>query len=451
MSRPALLHAALTAALVLCAAPSRAQVPAAPDTALGGFLEQLSDSTDDYFGLSAAPLDTAGLDTVLMDTATQPRRRLALGLRPSYDFNRVDGNTWGGALTVRDAATDDGEAVNGLGRLEGALQRAVGPRTTLGGGRYTNRLWLAQRPFDLGLWAGHRTARLDRDEEKAASGLLRALVSGEDAAQYLRGDGFEGSLEHSHGAWRARVGWRDLLESPLVTTTRWNLFDRPLVSPGNLAATRGRTREAGYAFSLRWPRLPLTTEVEYWTASRRLGSDFEYRRTRAAAALELPLGRVAALVPQFAYGRLTGDAIPQAAFYLGGDGTMRSWPDDARAGTGMAIARLELASAGDLFETLHVPHSGALPLQGAVYVGTGAVWGRDPFTGTVVRGLDWPDARDWRSEIGASLLLRSVLFSPDGALRCTCAWPVGPEAGGPRWSVWVSRSFDLLHFAPKDE
>ncbi len=445
MSRPVLLSAALAAALLLTATPARAQVPAAPDTALGGFLRELADSTDGYFGLAAAPTDTAGLDTVLVDSASRPARRLAAGLAPDYDFNRVDGNTWGGTLTLRDGNQEPGEP--GFGRLAGQLARAVGPRTTLGGARYTNRLPAAGGSLALDLWAGRRTDRLDRDDDERALDFLRAFVTGDDASQYLRADGFAGSLDHGHGVWRARVAWRDLWHSPLATTASWNLLDRRLVTPGNLAAAPGRTREAGYALSLRWPWLPLVTEVEYQTASRRLGSDFEYRRTRAAAALDLSLGRVAALVPQFAYGRLTGDAVPQAAFYLGG-GTMRSLHRDARAGTGLAVARLELVTAGDLLETLRLPHSGALPLRGAVFGTTSAVWGRDPYTGAVVRGDDWPGRRDWRGEVGVSLLFQSALFSPGSTLRTSCAWPVGPDAGGPRWSVSVSHPLDLLRFAP---
>jgi hypothetical protein len=452
MSRPVLFRSALAAALLLLAAPARAQVPAAPDTALGGFLEQLSDSTDGYFGLSAAPLDTAGLDTVLMDTATRPTRRLSARLMPSYDFNRVDGNTWGATLTLRDAGTDAQRGPDaGFGRLAGSLERAMGPRTTLGGARYTNRVRVAGQPLDLDLWGGRRTARLDRDDDERALDLVRALVTGDDATQYLRADGFAGSVDHSHGAWRVRAGWRDLLQSPLATTASWNLLDQPLTSPGNLAAARGRTREAGYAVSLRWPRLPLVTEAEYQTSSRRLGSDFEYRRTRAAAALDLALGRVAALVPQFAYGRLSGEAVPQAAFYLGGSRTMRSLHRDERAGTGLAIAKLELLGAGDLLETLRLPRSAAFPLQGALFAATSAVWGRDPFTGAVVRGLDWPDRSDWHSEVGASLIFHSALFSPEASLRYSCAWPIGPGDHGARWSLSVSRPLDLLHFPPKDE
>ena len=450
MNRPGLPCLVPLAALLLTAAPALAQSPAAPDTALGGFLEQLSDSTDLYFGLSAAPTDTAGLDTVLLDTATQPRRRLALGLSPSYDFNRVDGNTWGGTLTLRDARTD-GEEANGLGRLAGSLERAVGSRTTLGGVRYRNRLRMPDRSLGLDLWGGRRTARLDRDHDERALDLLRALLSGNDASQYLREEGFAGALDHTRGPWRARVGWRDVRQSPLATAVTWNLFDEPLLSPGNLAAARGRTREAGYALSLRWPRVPLVTEVEYQTSSRKLGSDFEYRRTRAAAALDLSLGRVAALVPQFAYGRLSGEAVPQAAYYLGGSRTLRSLHRDERAGTGLAVAKLELVGAADLLEALRLPGAGTLPLRGALFAATSAVWGRDPFTGEVRGGVDWPERREWRSEVGGSLLFHSALVPPQALVRLSCAWAVGPGASGARWGLSVSRALDLLRLPPRDE
>ena len=450
MSAPrAVAAAALLLAAALAAGAARAQAPAARDSALDGFLGRLSDSTDGYFGLSAAPTDTAGLDTVLTDTATRPRHRLRAGLRPGYDFSRVDGNVWGLTLTLRDERDDPDRT--GAGRLSGRLARAVGSRTTLGGVRYTNRLWLARRPFDLDLWGGRRTARLDRDDDERALDFLRALLTGNDASQYLREEGLDGTLDHTRGPWRARVGWHDVLQSPLATTVTWNVFDEPLISPGNLAAARGRAREADYALGLRWPRVPLVTEVACQTSSRRLGSDFEYRRVRAAAALDLSLGRAAALVPQFAYGRLSGETIPQAAFYLGGSRTMRSLHRDERAGTGLAVARLELIGAADLLETLRLPGAEAFPLRGALFAATSAVWGRDPFTGEVRGGVDWPDRREWRSEVGGSLLFHSALVSPQALVRLSCAWAVGPGASGARWGLSVSRALDLLRLPPRDE
>ncbi len=426
-------------ALAVTAPPlALAQAPAAPDTSLGGFLEQLSDSTDRYFGISAAPTDTAGLDTVLADTATRPRRRLEFGFWPTFDFSRVDGSTPGCSGSLGITAPEPGRA--GWGRLRGGIARANGPRVTLGNVRYANRLWLGHQPFDLDLWGGRKTAHLDRDDENLF-GRVGAFLTGSDWTQYYRDEGFAGSVAHPHGWWRASAGYRDLLQSPLHTTATWNLLDQDLEMPGNLAATRGRAHELEYTAAARWPRLPLHTEIGYQTSSRRLGSDFEYRRVRAAVGLDLSLGHVASLVPQFAWGRLTGDEVPQASFYLGGREMLRSLPRDQLGGTGMALAKLDLIGAQDLLALLHIPHPAMLPLQGALFAASGATWGRDPYTGAVVRGGDWPDPRDWVSEAGVSLLYASALFPP---LHFSYAWPIGPRAGEGRWSVSFSRPLDLL-------
>ncbi len=435
---------ALATALV-ASRPAAAQEPAEPDTSLGGFLEAFSDSTDRYFGISAAPVDTAGLDTVLFDSTLRPQRRLELGFSPTFDFSRVDGSTPGLSGSLGVTAPEPGHT--GWGRLRGGIARANGPRVNLGGVRYTNRLWLARQPFDLDLWSGRKTAHLDRDDEGLLS-MVGAFLAGSDWTQYYRSEGFEGSVEHRQGWWRASAGFRDLLQSPLRTTATWNLFDQDLVRSGNLAATRGRTHELEYAAAAHWPRLPLRTEIAYQTSSRRLGSDFEYRRVRAAAGLDLSLGSVASLVPQFAWGRQTGDELPQAAFYLGGHELLRSLPRDQLGGTGMAIAKLDLICAQDLLALLHIPHPAALPLQGAIFAASGAMWGRDPYTGTVVRGGDWPDSRDWLSEAGVSLLYNTALFP---ALHLSYAWPIGPRAGEGRWSVSFSRPLDLLRAEPESE
>ena len=219
-----LLAAALVAALA-AAPPAAAQSPAASDTSLGGFLGQFSDSTDRYFGISAAAVDTAGLDTVLADSARRPRRRLELGFSPTFDFSRVDGSTPGLSGSLGVTAPEPGHT--GWGRLRGGISRANGPRVTLGSVRYANRLWLDHQPFDLNLWGGRKTADLDRDEDDLLS-RVDAFLNGSDWTQYCRNDGFEGSIAHRHGWWRASAGYRDLLHSPLRTTaTRaraWNIW-----------------------------------------------------------------------------------------------------------------------------------------------------------------------------------------------------------------------------------
>jgi hypothetical protein len=439
------LAIALATALAAAPRPAAAQAPAAPDTSLGGFLEAFSDSTDRYFGISAAPVDTAGLDTVLFDSALRPPRRLQFGFSPTFDFSRVDGSTPG--LSASLSVTPSEPKRSGWGNLRGGIAHANGPDVMLGNVRYTNRLWLARQPFDLGLWGGRKTAHLDRDDEGLLA-LARAFLWGSDWTQYHRNEGFEGSVAHQHGWWQASAGYRDLLQSPLPTTATWNLFDRDLELPWNLPATRGRIHEFEYTAAARWPRLPLRTEIGYLTSSRRLGSDFEYRRLHAAAGLDLTLGRRASLVPQFSYGRLTGDLLPQASFYLGGGSTLRSLHRSEQGGTGMALAKLDLIGAQDLLALLRIPHPAALPLQGALFAASGALWGRDPYTGTVLRGGSWPDRRDWVSEAGASLLYNSALFP---TLHFSYAWPLGPGAREGRWTVSFTRPLDLLGAEPESD
>ena len=438
------LAIALVTTLATAPRPAAAQTPAASDTSLGGFLGAFSDSTDRYFGISAVPVDTAGLDTVLFDSARRPRRRLELGFSPTFDFSRVDGSTPGLSGSIGVTAPELGHT--GWGKLQGGISRANGPHVTLGGVRYKNPLVLARQPFDLDLWGGRRTAHLDRDDEDFLR-MVGAFLLGSDWTQYYRSEGFEGSVTHRQGWWRASAGYRDVLQSPLHTTATWNLFGRDLERPGNLAATRGRAHELEYTATAQWPRLPLRTEIGYQTSSRRLGSDFEYRRLRAAAGLDLSLGHFASLVPQFSYGRLTGDLVPQASFFLGGSSTLRSLHRDERGGSGLALAKLDLIGAQDLLAVLHIPHPAVLPLQGALFAATGALWGRDPYTGAVVRGGNWPDQRDWVSEAGVSLLYNSALFP---TLHCSYARPIGPGPHEGRWTMWFARPLDLLRSEPEE-
>jgi hypothetical protein len=445
------LHLVAAAAVLLLAAavPSRGQTPAARDTSLEGFLGGLSDSTDRYFGLSAAPLDTTDLDFVL-DDFTGSRRRFTFGITPSFDFNRVDGSTPGLAVAVGEEPSEPEHT--SWGDLMGIVARANGPGRVLGGARYANRLWLRGQPLDVRLWAGRRTMPLNRKHEGRLLTAASALLFGSDWSHYLRADGATVSLSHTRGRWRARARYRHLLESPLRTTATWNLARRDPEMPWNLAAAQGRNRELGYLLAMRWPHLPLRTEVEYQTSSRRLGSDFDYRRWRAAAGLDLSLGHFASLVPQLSWGRLTGDAVPQASFYLGADGTLRSLHHDERGGTGCVIAKLDLIGAQDLLETLRIPHPAALPLQGALFVATTAVWGHDPYGGPAVGGQGWPDRQAWLSEVGASVLYISpLLFDRNSALRISYAWPIGPDSRTARWSLSISRALDLLQPAPEED
>src|SRR5207249_3116491 len=86
-----------TAAVAPVAAPTMPGSQAAPaDTGLGGFLKRLSDSTNVYFGPSAAPVDTVGLDSTLAFRLANPEllgdmRHQRPSWSPWFTFNRADG------------------------------------------------------------------------------------------------------------------------------------------------------------------------------------------------------------------------------------------------------------------------------------------------------------------------------------------------------------------------
>jgi hypothetical protein len=434
-------------ALVLVAAglltgptASRAEEPAPSDSSLHRFLDSLADSTDRYFGLIAAPLDTAGLDSALSAGLERPwfgpRRPSRLALRPVYAFNRVDGTLWGGSVALR----NPGERW-GVGADAGY---AAGSDTWLGGGDLTLATRRRETTWSLRVAGGRRTESMNRDVGERRLSSFRALLFGSDRQNYLRRDGVSVALGASRIGWRAGLEYRDRLESPLVVTTRWNLTRHTLDNGDNLAAAPGRARELAFSGSLRIPNSPFHLQTTHQTSDRALGSDFDYRRTRVSLGGEIVAGGHLSFVPQLAYGRLGGDLAPQAAFFLGGSRSLRSLRGDSLGGTGMAIARLDVIGVDDLLALAHIPHPAMFPIQGAVFAATGAIWGTDPFGGPGTPTGAWPERGAWMSEVGVSLLYRPGMPDEDAYLRVNLAWPIGAHGGGNRFSVSYSRALDQL-------
>lgn len=440
MTRAARLALALMAALAPGWHPARAGEPAPADSSLHRFLDTLADSTDRYFGLIAAPLDTAGLDSALTVGLERPwfgpRRPRRPSIKPVYAFNRVDGTLWGAGYGVR-SGTD-------RWRLGGDLGYAAGSDAWLGGGELALATRRRETTWSLRLAGGRRTESVNRDVGERWFSSVRALVWGSDRQNYLRRDGFTVAVGGVGTGWRAGLEYRDRLESPLVVTTRWNLTRRALNNPGNLAAAAGRARELAIAGSLRIPGSPFTVQLTHQLSDRALGSDFDLRRTRVALGGEIVAGGHLSFVPQLAYGRLGGDPVPQSSFYLGGTRSLRSLRGDSLGGTGMAIARLDVIAVDDLLALARIPHPAMFPVQGAVFAATGTVWGTDPFGGPGTPNGAWPERQAWMSEAGVSLLYRPGIPDENAYFRLNLAWPVGPYAGKPRWSVSYSRAMDLL-------
>ena len=427
------------ALLAASAATPRAE-EAPPDSALDRFLGDMSDSTGAYFGITAARPDTAGLDSALAFGLAHPgagdRRRPSLSFRPDLGFSRVDGPVYGAGAGIGRASD--------LGRLEGLIAWASGPNDVLGGGTFRRSWQGADAAWSLALYAGRRTDGMDRDTNDIALSMLRAFFSGTDYKHYLRRDGFDASLARETPTWRAQAGYRDMLERPLATSATWNLVNAEPVVTGNLPATRGRNREFALEAAVRLPRAPVWCEVGYASSSGATGSDFEYRRTRAALAADLAAGRGLAIVPQFSYRRLTGEAVPQASFYLGGSNSMRGILGATRGGTGMVLTRLDLIHSDDLLALARIPHPAWLPIQAGAFAAGGATWGTDPYGGPERGVLDWPDEEHWISEAGAALLWRPGLPDPAGFFRFSYAWPLGPDRESARFTASYSRALALV-------
>ena len=122
---PAAVAGALVLAALACAAAPARAADAPPDTALHGFLGTLSDSTDRYFGMSATPLDTAGLEESEGEVQGPGGDRARFGYAPTFAFSRVDGSTFGGTVHL--------DGPHRLGRLEASLGYAVSSKRWLGG------------------------------------------------------------------------------------------------------------------------------------------------------------------------------------------------------------------------------------------------------------------------------------------------------------------------------
>ncbi len=442
MARGIIASVGLAAFLALAVPAGAGTIAADADTTLDGFLDQLADSTSEYFGASAAPLDTAGLDSALVYGLAHPRARRT-SLRPSFNpdfmFNRVDGPVYLLGMGIG--------AERSPGELRAEVGYASGPNDVLWQVRGTRSFRALGGRWRLAAGGGLATGSMDRERTGARLTSARAFLFGKDDNHYLRREGFDIGLQREAAFALVGVRYRDVDESPIATSAGWNLFRRPLSTYSNLAAYPGRAREFEYSALVKVDPFPAEAEVIHQTSGNAIGSDFEYRRTRVALSGNVGLAARATLMPQLVYGRLTGQALPQASFYLGGSRTMRSMSSSARGGTGFAQARLEVIGADDVLETLRIPHPAFLPLQIGVFGGVGAVWGVDPFGGPSRSGGDWPDREHWVSEAGVSLIYQPGFPSPTTLMRVNYAWPLGPERESSNFSVSISHAMDFLKTA----
>jgi hypothetical protein len=441
----------LVAALLACAfavfvAPVHAEVAPA-DSALHEYVRQLSDSTDAWFGTTAAPVDTAGLDSALATGLALPpgarragrERGLRFGWSPAPGFNRADGAQLGADLSLRSALP---------GRLHGRLQYTTGTKDVIGEGGWSGSWRIA--PLDsrlsLRLAGGRWTEPRNRDHFHPVFATIGAFFLGADRHHYLRRDGFRSTARLGGERHWARVGWRDQAESSLPYTTRWTAFGNVPDPRANDPVAAGRARELMLAGEVTIPGTRFHVRATHWTSDPRMGSDFTYRRTRVLAAGDVSLGRHFALVPSASYGRLRGEVHPQQAFYFGGSHDLLTVESYSRSGAGSAFVRTDLFLVDDLRTLLHLPLPAWMPLQAGVFAGSGALWGHDPQTRTAVPTLrDGPLRREWLSEAGVSLAWRLGIPDPMTALRFEFAVPIGADERGSAFTVSVSHPLGDLH------
>src|SRR6185503_20749275 len=304
--------------------PAPGPGPAPGDSLLHDYVRQMRDSTDRWFGITAAPVDTAGLDSALAaGLLRSPNARLARGQRklsfdwgPALGFNRADGGQLGASASL---------GTRWLSGLSGRMQYTTGTHDLLGEGAWAHswRIDPLRARLGLRLGAGRYTLAFDRDYYEPILTSLNALFAGEDRHHYLRRDGFVSNLRLSAESGFATLSFRDQLESSLPYTTDWYLFGHGPVLPFNDTAAVGRVSELGFGGDVTIPGTRFRVNANYWTSDPRLGSDMLYRRTRVTAGGDVSLGRHFALVPQATYGYLRGETPPQEAFFLGGVANVR--------------------------------------------------------------------------------------------------------------------------------
>ena len=435
------------ACVALAAAGARAE-EAPADSALRSYVRQLSDSTDAWFGITAAPVDTAGLDSALASGLALPpgarragrTRAVQLGWSPAPGFNRADGGQLGLGLSLTSSRLP--------GRLHGRLQYTTGTRDWLGEGGWSDS-WripnLRSTRLSLGFAAGRWTEPFNRDHFDPFFATMGALLWGGDRHHYLRRDGFKASVGLGGESHWARVAWRDQAETSLPYTTRWTVFGYLPDPRVNDPAVAGRMRELAFTGQVTVPGTRFHARATHWTSDARLGSDFTWRRTSVNVVGDVSLGPHLALVPRASYGRLRGQVLPQQAFYFGGNPDIRTLETFSLSGSGRAYVRTDLILVDDLRTLLHLPLPAWLPLQAGGFAGSGASWGRDPLTNdAIATRRDFPRRSEWMSEAGLSLSWRPGIPDPLSAVRLEYALPIGADDRGAAFIVSYTHPLGML-------
>jgi hypothetical protein len=403
------------------------------DDPLAPFLRDLADSTDAYFGRSAAPFDTTGNDSLIRVFGSEPpvpgearHRKAGIRMSPVIGFHRATGQVVGLDVATKDLELSriDARLSCGLSNKEGRYRLDARRAIALidsGGGRGGLRIEAAY---------SRETLPFAPEHASPLQSEVGAFFTGRD-----RQDVFErrcGSLGLSLTAsdFTAGAGWRFGRDQSMPRATRFTLWgaDRavPLVTP----ATEGYFSEGFSEFSSDFRHLP------------RLGAQTTYAgrdrwRSRIAAAEDFdPFGFKLNL--QMEVGAAAAKGPSQDRFELGGPYAVPSMGYGDESGNRLAFGKIELAHGLDLLKALRIPHPSMVVLHPAVFMQEGAAW-----TASDGRWAVPPD-ESWRAAAGISLLHLPGIISPSTYVRMQMAWSIRKESGVPRFTLSIGRWDDLV-------
>jgi hypothetical protein len=420
-----------------------------PDS-LTRFLEDLSKTTDDYFGETTSRFDTTGFDTLLQHRwanpleLPSPNRGYLLPILITR-FNRAEGlvlgagaNIWNHTIGTMRANAAYGFS-NKSWRYELGWKRILWYKDRYGymSRRDLSRDWNLPTQAMLGVELHYlrETAKFMPEHARPFTSDLNAFFIGTDRQSFYKRRGFLGLIRFRWQDWHLTGGYRDANEEAMPKTTNFTLFGNDSAVPGVTLADPDDYNEllGGITFFRRDWDLAVSLN------GRGLGN--AAWRLRGAIAQGFRLWRPIKGVIQIEGGAAEAAAPVQRRFEVGGPAAIPSLGFGVGSTDHLLLGRLELVEAHNLFQALHIPHPDFMDFHAGAFFHYGAVWD-DPAGREVV--FSKPPSTAWRGTVGLSLVYRPGLPDPRTQWRFQAGWPVGPEGGVMRLTLSIGREFDLI-------
>ena len=431
--KPSMMFCA-AAALVLLAQPAGGQDAEDP---LGPFLRDLADSTDAFFGRSAASFDTTGIDSLirisggLMSEApgSAAARRFSTSKGPVVGFHRSTGLVLGVKTRAGDSHRGWATAqlsygfANKEGRYRAALASVLAGHESAGGPRH----------LVLEISYSRETLPFAPEHACPVESAVGTLLTGRDRQSVYERRGGSVQLTWSDRSFIAGIGWRRARDQSMPTVSRFKVLGAGGTLPAVTPTRPGSFKEGFAEFSCNFLPVPRHLGVEAGYASR------DRWRARLAAAHDIDRFGFKVNV-QCEWGVAARNGPQQSRFEIGGPLAVPSLGLGDESGNRLLLGKTELIRGIDLLKALHVPHPSMLVLHPAIFIHGACVW-------TESEGR-WsaPPAACWRGAAGVALLHLPGIILPASYVRLQMAWPLGLESGVARFSVALGRWHDL---APK--